>query len=359
MIRDTTPPDELIPRAVGIVGFDGVAALDLTGPLEALASARHAGENDGGPACYKPLLLGLTSRTFVSESGLPFNAEGTLASAGPLDTIIIPGGKGLRQPETMRLVATWLTERAGRTRRIASVSTGIYALAQSGLLDGRHVTTHWRFSRDLARRFPKLRVNYAATFLRDGAFYTSSGGTSGVEMTLALIEEDCGSQAARAVARELGIRLRPPGEPDDHFEVENYQLDPAERVTELPAWILAHLNEKLTVETLAARACVCPRHLSRVFKQIFNCTPADFVEELRLSEARRRLLSLRATVESIAESVGFNSSDAFRRAFERRVGTTPSMFRRLARGEALKAISNPTSEGLVKPHRNYPRRLAA
>ena len=135
MMRSATHPDELIPRAVGIVGFDGVAALDLTGPLEALASARHAGEHGGGPASYKPLLLGLTSRTFVSESGLPFNAESTLASAGPLDTIIIPGGNGLRQPETMRLVATWLAERAGRTRRIASVSTGIYALAQSGLLE--------------------------------------------------------------------------------------------------------------------------------------------------------------------------------------------------------------------------------
>ena len=359
MMRRATHPDELIPRAVGIVGFDGVAALDLTGPLEALAGARHAGEHGGGPACYKPLLLGLTTRTFVSESGLPFNAEGTLASAGPLDTIIIPGGKGLRQPETMRLVATWLAERADRTRRIASVSTGIYALAQSGLLDGRHVTTHWRFSRDIARRFPKLRVNYAATFLRDGPFYTSGGGTSGVEMTLALIEEDCGSQAARAVARELGIRLRPPGEPDDHFEVVNFQSDPTERVTELPAWILAHLNEKLTVETLAARACLCPRHLSRVFKQIFNCTPADFVEELRLSEARRRLLSLRATVESIAESVGFNSSDAFRRAFERRVGTTPSSFRRQARGESPTVISNPTSESRLEAHHNYPRRLAA
>jgi transcriptional regulator GlxA family with amidase domain len=180
-------PQEFTPKVVGIVGFDGVAALDLTGPLEAMASARRVGELNGRSICYRPILLGATGRTFVSESGLPFKAEATLASVGPLDTIIVPGGKGLRQPETMALVAAWLAERAGQTRRIASVSTGLYALARSGLLDGRHVTTHWRFASDVARRFPKLRVNYAAAFLRDGAFYTSGGGNSGVEMTLALI----------------------------------------------------------------------------------------------------------------------------------------------------------------------------
>ncbi|MDQ3200471.1 MAG: helix-turn-helix domain-containing protein [Verrucomicrobiota bacterium] len=179
-------------------------------------------------------------------------------------------------------------------------------------------------------RYPKVRLNHAASFLKDAGFFTSGGGTSGIEMTLALIEEDCGHQVTRSVARELVMRLRPPGEADDHYEGANYQSDPAERISDLPSWILAHLEERLTVEALAERACLCPRHFSRVFKQVFNSTPADFVEEMRLSEARRRLLGLRATVESVAESVGFNSSDAFRRAFERRVGVTPTAFRRKA-----------------------------
>ncbi len=146
-------------------------------------------------------------------------------------------------------------------------------------------------------------------------------------MTLALIEEDYGGHVARTVARELMVRLRPPGEEEDSF-VANLQEDPEERVVELPSWISAHLHERLTVDALAERACLSPRHFSRVFKQAFNCTPADFVEELRLSEARRRLLAHHTTVESVAESVGFKSSDAFRRAFERRVGMTPTGFRR-------------------------------
>jgi len=349
-------PGEASPKVIGLVGFDGVAALDLTGPLEALARARHVGETTGGSTpCYKPILLGLTAKSITAESGLLFRAEGTLATAAPLDTIIIPGGEGLRRPETIRPLAAWLKERAGSTRRIAAVSSGAYALAQSGLLDGRNATTHWRFARDLARRFPKLRVNFGAAFLKDGNFYTSGAGTAGVEMTLALIEEDCGSQVARAVARELVMRLRPAGEADDQFQLADYQSDPAERIADLPAWILGHLQENLTVEALAARACLCPRHFSRLFKKVFNCTPADFVEELRLSEARRRLLGLRATVESIAESVGFHSSDSFRRAFERRTGTTPTLFRRrataavqTARPVAIRQVTSP-----------LPRRLAA
>jgi transcriptional regulator GlxA family with amidase domain len=354
-------PGELTPKVVGLVGFDGVAALDITGPLEAFTSARQVGERNEEIPCYRTTILGLTSKTFASESGLLFKAEATLASAGHLDTILVPGGRGLRQPETLRLVAAWLGERANYSRRIGSISTGIYALAQSGLLAGRNVTTHWRFAQDVARRFPSLRVNIAAAFLKDDKFYTSGGGNAGVEMTLAMIADDWGNQVARSVARELVVRLRPPGEAGEHFEAANYQADPNERISELPSWILSHLNEKLTVEALAERACLCPRHFSRVFKQVFNCTPADFVEELRLSEARRRLLGLRATVESIAESVGFHSSDAFRRAFERRVGTTPSGFRRQARMAHATAVGEFTGRNGGEPKSSgmFPGRLAA
>ena len=244
-------------------------------------------------------------------------------------------GSGLRRAETTRSAASWLTARADVTRRIASVSTGIYALAQSGLVDGRPVTTHWRFSRDLAQRFPKLRVNPTASFLKTDRFYTSAGGAAGVEMTLALIEEDYGSQVARAVARELVVRLRPPGESDDALR-ELCQFPLRSRGTHCRSSSLDFRPSARAVDGghLAEKACLCPRHFSRVFKQVFNCTPADFVEELRLSEARRRLLGLRTTVESVAESVGFKSSDAFRRAFERRVGVTPTAFRRRAVGSA-------------------------
>ncbi len=357
MNHDAKPAAELPPCVVGLVGFNGVAALDLTGPLEALASAGHAAKQGGSARSYRPVILGLTSKTFVSESGLFFKADATVATAGLLDTIIIPGGRGLRQPETSKLVAAWLAGQAGTARRIASVSTGLYALAESGLLDGRHVTTHWRFARDLARRYPKVHLNYTASFLKDDRFYTSAGGASGIEMTLALIAEDCGTQVAWSVARELVMRLRPPGDNEESYDSFQYQSDPTERVADLPAWISSHLHERLTVDALASRTCLCPRHFSRLFKQVFNCTPADFVEEVRLTEARRRLLGHRTTVENVAESIGFKSPDAFRRAFERRVGVTPSAFRRHAGSIPPKVVRRPQRS--TRPAHTYVKHARA
>jgi transcriptional regulator GlxA family with amidase domain len=290
-----------------------------------------------------------------------FKADVTADSSPAFDTIIIPGGRGLREPATRHRAAAWLAAQAPQTRRFASVSTGLYALAQSGLVDGRQVTTHWQFAQDVAQRFPKLRMNRSVLFLKDEAFYSSAGGTAGIEMTLALIQEDYGGEVARSVARELVMRLRPPGMAGDDFEPTAYQVDPTERVAELPTWILGHLHEKMTVDTLAERTCLCPRHFSRVFKQVFNCTPGDFVEELRLSEARRRLLSMRASVESIAESVGFHSSDAFRRAFERRLGMTPTSFRRKAYAErqGLPLVAPARQASTPKPEPAYHHRAAA
>src|ERR1043166_4044395 len=150
----------VLPKLAGLLGFDGVATLDLTGPLEALALARRDERGPGaGTPCYKPIIIGATNKTFTSDSGIIFKAQETIETARTFDTIIIPGGKGLRDPEINRRITPWLAEKAGRTRRIASVSTGIYALAESGLINGRQVTTHWRFSRDLAQRFPRLRVS--------------------------------------------------------------------------------------------------------------------------------------------------------------------------------------------------------
>lgn len=354
-----TDRQDVSPKPVGLLGFDGVAALDLTGPLEALANAR-CDASDGRPSkpCYKPLIISLTNKTFTSDSGFTFKADWTIKTALELDTLIIPGGRGLRQPQINRQVARWLSICSGKIRRIACVSTGIYGLAPSGLVDGRHVTTHWRFVHDLAQRFPKLRVSFAASFLKEGRFYTSGGGSAGMEMTLALIAEDFGHHVARTVARELVIRLHPPGDEEDHFNPADYQADPAERLTDLPAWILAHLQGKLTVEALAGRACLSPRHFSRLFKQHFRCTPADFVEELRVSEARRRLLRGRARVENVAQSVGYQSLDAFRKAFARRVGLTPSAFRRLQIA-TLNPVPRHVQDGTeILPSRHFDRSAA-
>ena len=314
-------------KRIGFLGFEGVRTLDLTGPLEAFAAARIFTREGKREPCYETVIVGLTKKSCSSQSGVIFKAQETIQSVTDLDTIIIPGGRGLHEHGTMASVSDWLLAQASHVRRMASVSGGIYPLARSGLLNGRQVTTHWRFASDVARRFPQLRLKSDATFLKDGSFHTCGGGTAAIEMSLFLIDEDYGSQVALALARELVVRLRPPGD-EARIDATLYQSGPMERLAELPAWIITHIDDDLSVEALAQRACFCPRHFSRVFKSVFKSTPADFVERLRLKEAGRRLLTSRHSVESIASAVGYTSSDAFRRAFERRLGVTPSRYRR-------------------------------
>jgi transcriptional regulator GlxA family with amidase domain len=220
-----------------------------------------------------------------------------------------------------------LKSQAGGIRRIASVCTGVYGLAATGLLDGRQVTTHWRFTRDVARRFPNIKVNPDALFLKDGPFYTSAGVTAGIDLSLALIEEDYGPGVALSVARELVMYLKRPGGQEQYSEPLQFQIQSTDRFADLAAWMMRHLHQDLSVEVLADKACLCPRHFSRRFKEVFGTTPALYVEGLRLNEARRRLTLPNQTIESIAASVGFKSADVFRRAFERRFGVTPSGYR--------------------------------
>ena len=197
------------PIAIGFLGFDGFSPLDLTGPLEAFAAARR---DAGAASCYQIVLVGVTGKTFTARSGATLKAKYTLETAPVFDTIIIPGGANLATSESSGLIATWLRAREHTTRRFASVATGIYPLAQSGLLDGRRVTTHWRHAQNVARAFRRLQVDDAASFIKDDRFYTSGGGTAGIEMSLALIREDYGSIAAMNVARELVMNLRPASE---------------------------------------------------------------------------------------------------------------------------------------------------
>jgi len=210
---------------------------------------------------------------------------------------------------------------------VASVCTGVYGLAASGLLDGRRVTTHWMFTADLARRFPRLRVEPNALFVKDGPFYTSAGVTSGIDLSLALVEEDFGPQVALAVARMLVVYLKRDGGQEQYSEPLRFQTQSSDRFSELAAWMAGHLHQDLSVEALAGRACVCSRHFSRRFKDAFGSTPAAFVADLRLNEARRLLSSGTSPVEAIAASVGFGGADSFRRAFERRFGITPTGYR--------------------------------
>jgi transcriptional regulator GlxA family with amidase domain len=324
------------PRMIGIIGYDGIQALDLVGPSDAFTSARMADANGMSRCAYNVVVLGLTAKPFRAESGLVFQPTCALADAPPLDTLILPGGRGIRVNETTAAtVGTWVRKHAPKIRRIASVCSGLFGLAGSGLLDGRRVTTHWQYAAEAAQRFPRLQVDTDALYIKSDKFYTSAGVTAGIDLALALIEEDLGPAVALTVARYLVVYFKRPGGQEQFSEPLRFQTQSADRFADLAAWIAAHLRADLSVEMLAERAHLCPRHFSRKFKHAFGVTPADFVERLRLDEARRRLSARADSIEAIADSVGFNSADAFRRAFERRFGVSPSGYR--ARFETQRA----------------------
>jgi transcriptional regulator GlxA family with amidase domain len=316
-------------RRIGILGFANLQALDLIGPADVFCSdALDApAYRDGGAPPYEVVIIGVDSKRFTASNGVQFSARYTLPTSTRLDTLIIPGGSGLRSGELAGRVAAWIAARASSIRRIASVCTGIYGLAPTGLLDGRDVATHWAFVDDVQRRFPKLRVDRDALFHKDERFYTSAGITAGIDLALAMVEEDLGPDAALAVAREMVVYLKRSGGQNQYSEPLRFQVEASDRFADLAAWIPAHLRSDLSVEALAKRACLSVRQFARAFKERFEVTPAAFVEEARLTEACRRLAARRSSIEAVARSVGYASDDAFRRAFERRYGVSPRHYR--------------------------------
>lgn len=327
-------------RRIGLLGFDGIQALDLFGPADAFRSdvfllGSLNGEVQPHWPPYEVVVIGLTGRRFTTSSGIVVRADLQVGARVQLDTLVIPGGAGLRRPGVAEKAAGWIKSQASQCRRIVCVCTGIYALAPTGLLDGRRAVTHWTATRDIERRFPKLRLDSNALYIKDGRFYTSAGITAGIDLALALIEEDEGPTAALAVARELVVYLKRPGGQNQFSEPLRFQMSASSRFSDLAAWIHTHLPADLSVEHLAARTFLSPRHFAREFKREFGTTPAFFVQEARLAEGSRKLSNLhrRVGIDQIARSVGYASEDVFRRAFERRFGVSPSAYRaRFAHG---------------------------
>jgi transcriptional regulator GlxA family with amidase domain len=313
-------------RRVGLVLFDGITALDLVGPADAFGCARQ-GPDGASTSAYEVVVLGVSRRSSLAESGVRLTPDCQLDQAPPLDTLIIPGGAGLREPATNRKVSQFIERRARRVRRIAAVCTGIYGLAPTGLLDGRRVTTHWAFARDVAQRFPRLRLADDELFIKDGPFYTAAGVTSGIDLTLSLIEEDLGPARALAVARELVVYLKRQGGQQQFSEPLRFQVATQDRLANLATVVTAQLDGDLSVPALAKQLGLSPRQFSRRCRSELGESPAALVQRLRLDEARRRLLEPGATVDVTASSLGFRSADTLRRAFEQRFGINPSAYR--------------------------------
>jgi transcriptional regulator GlxA family with amidase domain len=276
-------------RTIGLLAYRDMQSLDLAGPLDVFGAANDLA---AGTKVYDLRVIGLDKCAARAENGLEVVPAHTLDDAPPLDTLLVPGGAGARNgiDRDARLLA-WLRERAPQTRRVVSVCTGVYALAAAGLLDGRRVTTHWRFADDLARRHPALRVEPDRLFLRDGRFATSGGLTAGMDLALALIEEDLGAPMALAVARQLVMYVKRPGNQAQFSAPLAAQTRADGRMGTLVEWLLAHLDDDISVERMAAETAMSPRNFRRVFVATFDSTPARFLERLRLEQACLQLTS--------------------------------------------------------------------
>jgi transcriptional regulator GlxA family with amidase domain len=328
------------PKRIGLVGFDGVAASDLMLAADVFAGATLDGGYGNRLSCYHISLIGFSFEIFRSESGFAFRPDCTLETVSELDTIVIPGGKGLRQALVSERIADWVLAWVKQTRRVAAIGAGIYGVAKTGLLDGREVTTHYRYANEVARSFPNLRIDPRRHLVKDGAFYTSSGAHAASDLALALIEEDYGRHVALDSAQDFVMPSANGNGQDKLPSPYVFDSQPADRFAELIPWIMRNLHDDLSVNRLARRACMSPSHFNRAFKSVFGSAPAEFVEILRINEARRRLSVPKRTLETIAASVGFSDSQTFQRAFERRCGAKARSYLKNVNASAITAFAN-------------------
>jgi len=268
------------------------------------------------------------TRTFASWSGVRMEAHKTLGGCrGPIDTLVVAGGDGVRQAQEDERLITWIRRAAPRSRRVASVCTGAFLLARAGLLNGHEATTHWSECHDLARLYPDVHVQSEPIFVRSGDVYTSAGVTAGIDLALALVEEDLGPKVARDVARWLVLFLRRPGGQSQFSAALAGQRAEREPLREVQAWMVDHLHEDLSVPALAVRAYMSPRNFARAFKREVGMTPAAYVETLRVERARVLLETGAESVEQLARRCGFGTVETMRRVFRKRLGVSPSDYR--------------------------------
>ena len=268
---------------------------------------------------------------------IAFPGVQSLDVAGPLDTLVVAGGEGTRSVVGDAGVIGAVRRLAPQTRRIASVCTGAFVLAEAGLLDGRRATTHWGSCDLLAQRYPAVRVDPDPIFVRDGETWTSAGVTAGIDLALAMVEDDLGRDVALAIARRFVVFLKRPGGQSQFSAQLAGQFAEQPPLRDLQGWVVEHLADELTVERLAEHVAMSPRNFSRAFRREVGVTPARFVERVRVEAARRRLEDTTLSVEEVAAGCGFGTAETMRRTFLRVVRVTPTDYRIRFRSERASA----------------------
>jgi transcriptional regulator GlxA family with amidase domain len=307
------------PHHVLIALFDGVQSLDVTGPLEVFTGASRL-----DPGRYRISTGSIGAASVRTSSGLRLTPD--LALTHPPDTLIVPGGAGTR-PAPPELVA-WLRDNGDKPQRLMSVCSGAFLLAEAGLLDGCRATTHWRHCESLARQFPSIDVQPEPIFVRDGRVSSSAGVTAGIDLALALVEDDLGREAALTIARHLVMFLRRPGGQSQFSAQLSGQLASRTALRDVQQLIADHPGADLSVPVLAAHANLSPRHFTRAFAAETGVPPGRYVDRVRLETARRLLEDTADGIAEVARASGYGTPEAMRRAFVQALGVAPSEYRR-------------------------------
>jgi transcriptional regulator GlxA family with amidase domain len=307
-------------RKVVIVGPPPVQILDVTGPLEVFSNA---------PGYEIQLANPGLERTLKTNRGVVLADATPIADVqGPIDTLVIAGGPGAENGSYDPNFIAWIAKAGSQARRVASICTGAFLLAEAGLLNGKQAVTHWTFCDRLAREYPKVAVRPEPIFLRDGSIYTSAGITAGIDLSLTLVEEDHGHETALRIARFLVMFLVRPGGQAQYSHMLSHQAVTSQPLRELQVWMLQHLREPLTVESLAERIGMSARHFTRVCLRETGMNPGQFVDRMRVEAAQQVIDSSSRGLKEIADSCGFQSADAMRRTFLRVLGVTAAEYAR-------------------------------
>lgn len=315
-------------KQVLIVIYPGVQSLDVTGPLEVFHGAQRALHTQGRGG-YATRIVAAGGRSVTTSSGMTIVPDGPLPrQTERIDTLIVPGGEGRRSAIEDAALLGWIVRAARAARRLTSVCTGSFLLAEAGLLDGRRATTHWAYAEKLARRYPAVQVDPDPIYVRDGSVWTSAGVTAGMDLALALVEEDHGRELSLQIARHLVLFLRRPGNQSQFSATLGAQQPAREPLREIQREVLEDVAGQHTVEAMAARAHMSPRHFARAFRAETGITPARYVERVRLEAARRLLEETGQPVAAIAAGCGFGSAETMRRAFLRALQVGPAEYRR-------------------------------
>ncbi|MBR1179139.1 GlxA family transcriptional regulator [Bradyrhizobium sp. KB893862 SZCCT0404] len=313
-------------RTIVIVALPGVQLLDVAGPLDVFAEANL----QAGHQAYVLFVAGAEPGPIRSSSGVRLMPDRIIDRGfqESIDTLLIAGCPNAADVPPDGLVIDWLRRRAGRTRRFGSVCSGAFFLAAAGLLDGKRVTTHWAVADRLAEKFPSVTIDKDAIYVTDGKLRTAAGVTAGLDLALALVEEDLGREIAMRVASQLVMFFKRPG--GQMQFTRKGETVPAGRAAlqELQRWVAANPGLDHSVASLAARMDISPRHFARLFRAEVGITPATWVEEARVNAARRLLELGNEAPKQVALHCGFADADTLRRAFARHVGVTPAEYRK-------------------------------